>query len=232
VLLALAEVHETWETWEPGPRDDWRWEDDGDEDVDDDASAEYELHGLIEDSFRLTRWSDPAAGWAQDIALVVDGPEACATTPTVRMHPHESHYEGYMATTATRSTAGTAARPWSSARGSTPSPTGPRRRRTGPWVSSSPAGPLVESWYGVPVARAYVVGRDRPQWLGSLPSLCEGLKSRGVPGTSVARRLSELAWDGLASSIHDAARSTVPRLDESGSHMPVRHSRPCSVPPG
>ncbi|MEP6649871.1 MAG: 2OG-Fe(II) oxygenase [Lapillicoccus sp.] len=94
LALALAEIQETWEALEPDERyTRRRWSDDEARSI---GPEDYELQDLIESSIRLTRWTDPAGVWAQDISLGVDGDEACTTTPTVQLRPYESEFEGYM----------------------------------------------------------------------------------------------------------------------------------------
>jgi hypothetical protein len=94
LALALAEIRETWDAAEPDYRyARRRWSDDEPRDS---GPEDYELQDLIDSSITLTRWSDPAGAWAQDIALTIDEDETCATTPTVRLRPYESEYEGYM----------------------------------------------------------------------------------------------------------------------------------------
>jgi len=94
VALGLAEIQETWDALEPDTRyTRRRWS------VDVPPSSgpdDYELQDLIDSSIRLTRWTNPAGTWAQDIALVVNPDEVCATTPTVQLRPYESEFEGYM----------------------------------------------------------------------------------------------------------------------------------------
>jgi 2OG-Fe(II) oxygenase superfamily len=43
--------------------------------------------------------------------------------------------------------------------------------------------------------------RDRPEWLASLPGLCEALHAKGSPGTATAHRLLDLSWDWLGETI-------------------------------
>lgn len=98
VVLALADIQETWDAYESGSEyREWSWRHDADEDdADEDDSGDYELNDLIDSSTRLTRWMDPDGAWAEDISLVVDDADVCATTSSDALRPYESHHEGYM----------------------------------------------------------------------------------------------------------------------------------------
>ena len=48
---------------------------------------------------------------------------------------------------------------------------------------------------------AFAAGQDRPEWLASLPGLCEALHAKGSPGTATAHRLRDLSWDWLGKTI-------------------------------
>jgi hypothetical protein len=94
LVLALAEIQETWDALEPDTRySRRRWSDDESRSS---RPEDYELTDLLDSSMTLTRWSDPAGTWAQDISLTVGEGETCAGTPTVELRPYESEYEGYM----------------------------------------------------------------------------------------------------------------------------------------
>ncbi|MGH9182284.1 MAG: 2OG-Fe(II) oxygenase [Acidimicrobiales bacterium] len=106
VVLALADVHETWSAYEPGWDDRWyarrrRW-DDWDDDDDDDGwpdpsdPDDYDLEELIEATVTLDAWIDPEGRQAEPIVAWVDDVELCATTPSVELSPYASEYEGYM----------------------------------------------------------------------------------------------------------------------------------------
>ena len=62
-------------------------------------------------------------------------------------------------------------------------------------------GELLRTWFGERPIFGYADGQDRAQWLTSLPGLCEALHAQGNPGTVVAHRLLELAWDSIATAI-------------------------------
>ncbi len=102
-VLALAKVHETWTT-NPSEFDHPRygrrrygawneWDDDEDDEPDD----EHDLDELIEQNVELEYWMDPSGGpKATPISLSVPDCEVCATTPSVKLEPYASEYEGYM----------------------------------------------------------------------------------------------------------------------------------------
>lgn len=102
--LGLADVHETWDAFEPEPR--WRrygrwrddeWDDDDDDDFFDGVMAEdYELGDLIEAQVALDSWTDPSSGKVEEIGLVVPDEEVCAATASDDLSPYNSEYEGYM----------------------------------------------------------------------------------------------------------------------------------------
>ena len=97
VVLALAEVKETWDVIPcgAGPWDDWDdYEDengfasDGDDD--------YQLNALIDDQITLGWWTIPDGTGGEPISLLVPDYEVCAATPSANLEPYESDYEGYM----------------------------------------------------------------------------------------------------------------------------------------
>jgi 2-oxoglutarate-Fe(II)-dependent oxygenase superfamily protein len=96
-MLALTEVHETWDAY---PEREYRhhsrhdeFEDDDEEDPD---SGPYELNDLIDGETRLVHWIDEETGVGEDIELDVSDIEIC-TAPDHAMHePYEQSYEGYM----------------------------------------------------------------------------------------------------------------------------------------
>lgn len=103
VVLALSEVHETWDAYEQndygdryargGWNDDW---DDGDGEDDESGDGTYELNSLIESEFTLTHWTDPNGARVEEVGLGIDGDEVCATTPSANLRPYEETFEGYM----------------------------------------------------------------------------------------------------------------------------------------
>jgi hypothetical protein len=117
VVLALADVHETWSALEPDHHS-WgrgsrrrRWDDDepGLEDEDDwfveDTSLDagrtsgldnYELDELIESEVTLDAWTGPEGGPARPVSSSVADGEVCASTSTADLVPYAAEYEGYM----------------------------------------------------------------------------------------------------------------------------------------
>jgi 2OG-Fe(II) oxygenase superfamily len=115
VVLALADVHETWSAFEPdhyswsrgsGRR---RWDDDEPGDEDDwfgkdtsfDAGGtsdldKYELDELIEAEVTLDSWTEPEGGPARPVSSTVADDEVCASTSTGNLVPYAAEYEGYM----------------------------------------------------------------------------------------------------------------------------------------
>ena len=104
VVLALADVHETWSAFEPDRRSryrrsrygDWYDEDDEDDDVDEDGSDDYELDELIESEITLEHWVDASGDRVTNVGLSVGDDEVCATTGSEELEPYQSEYEGYM----------------------------------------------------------------------------------------------------------------------------------------
>lgn len=112
VALALADVHEIWDCFEPdwrgsrygygSRRRSWdRWSDDDEfEDVEDGTVdvgyGDYELGDLIDSSLTLDCWIDSGGEDAEPVGTPVGGDEVCTSTPTVDLEPYASEYEGYM----------------------------------------------------------------------------------------------------------------------------------------
>jgi hypothetical protein len=101
-VLALADVHETWdaqEPWEP-PRRHRRWSHDDEEDDTYGGGRhspdDYELTDLIDSDIRLTAWLDQPSGDPTPTSLHVSDSEVCASTPSKDIAPYASEYEGYM----------------------------------------------------------------------------------------------------------------------------------------
>ncbi|MGQ0840720.1 2OG-Fe(II) oxygenase [Actinokineospora sp.] len=97
-VLALAEVKETWDAL---PSDGDPWDNNGyDEDEDcRDPSADpddYQLTELIDDEVTLGWWTSPDGTGGEPISLHLPDHEVCAATPSVRLAPYQSEYEGYM----------------------------------------------------------------------------------------------------------------------------------------
>lgn len=101
IVLALADVHESWSASEPDEpygRGRYRYIDDDDEDDDDEGGdpEAYELDELLDSSVSLSAWVDRSGAKGPPVATVVSDDEVCATTPTRTIVPYESDYEGYM----------------------------------------------------------------------------------------------------------------------------------------
>ncbi len=90
--LALTEVQETWEAYEPEPVYRRRYRDEPDEEQDGDG---FELQSLIDSSITLTHWVNQA-GDPTSTSLTVSGDEVCASTPSEALQPFSWQYEGYM----------------------------------------------------------------------------------------------------------------------------------------
>jgi hypothetical protein len=106
MVLALAEVHETWDCMEDGwdePRygRQRRWARDEDDEwyADDETPAHdpdrYTLVDLQDSSITLRRWIEPS-GKAAPVVTGVDNEEVCHTPPPSALKPYASEYEGYM----------------------------------------------------------------------------------------------------------------------------------------
>ena len=99
IVLALADVHESWscedEDFGYGRRGRWRW--DYDEDAGEDASSS-ETPALIEllDSDIELRHRTGSEERLEAIAGAVDRDEVCYTKPSVELEPFASEHEGYM----------------------------------------------------------------------------------------------------------------------------------------
>ncbi|MED7928812.1 2OG-Fe(II) oxygenase [Nonomuraea sp. LP-02] len=102
ITLALAEIQETWDAYDPDEDEDAWYGHHEDEDPDDyeaPVSADdkqYVLQDLIETSTTLAHWISPETGRLEDISLDLSDAEVASTTPTADITPHSSEYEGYM----------------------------------------------------------------------------------------------------------------------------------------
>jgi hypothetical protein len=99
-VLALAEVKETWDAL---PSDGAPWNDHDyyeDEDEEERSPGEdpddFQLNELIDDEITLGWWTSPDDAGGEPISLYVPDHEACAATPSARLEPYQSEYEGYM----------------------------------------------------------------------------------------------------------------------------------------
>jgi 2OG-Fe(II) oxygenase superfamily len=108
-VLALAEIQETWQCYEPERYGSWygrhrtwtrdddeEWSEDGYEPPPPDDPERYELDELVDSTITLDRWIDPSGGRAAPIVTCVEDHEVCAATPTAELEPYEAEYEGYM----------------------------------------------------------------------------------------------------------------------------------------
>lgn len=115
IVLALADVHETWSCLDDQWHGRWRrhpraWERLDDDDMDDDIDGpggwpaaadptgpdDAELDELVDWAVTLDRWIAPEAATAERVATAVGDDEVCATTATADLRPYASEYEGYM----------------------------------------------------------------------------------------------------------------------------------------
>jgi hypothetical protein len=104
VVLALADVHETWSAYEPEYQRSWYhrsrrggWDDeDDDEAFGGDGARDYDLEELIESETTLDSWVDALGGRLANVGLHVGDDEVCATTASDDLEPYQSEYEGYM----------------------------------------------------------------------------------------------------------------------------------------
>jgi len=111
-MLALTEVHETWDAYPEREyhrsRDGEYYEDsedeedneyEDDEDGGEDADSEdgpYLLNDLIDGETRLVHWIDEDTGAGEDIELDISDAEICKTPDQAAHEPYEQSYEGYM----------------------------------------------------------------------------------------------------------------------------------------
>jgi hypothetical protein len=107
IVLALAEVQETWDCIEEDWDEPWhgrrRWRTRHKEDegyADDEATLDepdgYTLTDLQDRSVTLHGWLDPSGKKAEAIVTHVGDEELCATTPSSALEPYASEHEGYM----------------------------------------------------------------------------------------------------------------------------------------
>lgn len=95
-VLALAEVKETWDAT---PSDGDPWDDHDYYEDEDGASADpanFQPTELINDEITLGWWTNPKGTAGEPISLHVTDYEVCAPTPSGRLTPYQSEYEGYM----------------------------------------------------------------------------------------------------------------------------------------
>jgi hypothetical protein len=107
IVLALADVHETWscedDGWDSGygyVRRGRCWhagydEEDIDEDGRDDGGEGYTLIELCDSDIELRHWVEPSDERVQAISGEVLDDEVCFTKPSVDLEPFKSEHEGY-----------------------------------------------------------------------------------------------------------------------------------------
>ena len=134
-ILALADIKTTHSAFPADEGYGYRrrgWYDDYDEDDDEysggasDSEREYDIQDLVDSDVTLTHWTGPDGTRLEETSLSVDSDEVCASTSTGDLEPYSSEYEGYMATGATRWTAGITGRRSSCGPVTRPSRTAPR----------------------------------------------------------------------------------------------------------
>lgn len=103
IVLALADVHESWSCEDEGfgygrygRRGGWRrWEYDEDADEDANGSETPALLELLDSDIELRHWTGSGER-LEAIAGAVDDDEVCYTKPSVELEPFASEHEGYM----------------------------------------------------------------------------------------------------------------------------------------
>lgn len=95
-MLALTEVHETWDAY---PERQYRrrsWYDEFEDEAEDAEQGPYELNDLIDGETRLVYWIDEQTGRPENIELGVGDIDICAHPDNAEHEPYEENYEGYM----------------------------------------------------------------------------------------------------------------------------------------
>ncbi len=93
VVLALAEIRETWDAIPPDRPGRWYDDDSWPDDTDPDQFA---LGDLLDSSLALVHCVGPSGEPADPIVAHVANDEVCATTPSLQLTPYAAEYEGYM----------------------------------------------------------------------------------------------------------------------------------------
>lgn len=103
VVLALAEIQETWDAIDSDAMDPWNGYDYDEEEVEDDSDGSdgfddgrYIAQDLIDSSITLAHWVGPDGDRPTEVSLTVRDAEVAATTPSADLTPYASQYEGYM----------------------------------------------------------------------------------------------------------------------------------------
>ncbi len=95
IVLALAEIKETWDvlpdegSWQHG------WYDEADDETSPDDDV-HQLNTLIDDEITLGWWTGTDGSETEAIRLPLGEYEVCMVTPTESITPYETEYEGYM----------------------------------------------------------------------------------------------------------------------------------------
>ena len=107
IVLALADVHETWSCEDDGGYSGYGYgrrgrswyahhdEDDSDEDDSDEDGEDYTLIELCDSDIELRHWVGPSDKRIRAISGEVRGDEICFTKPSVDLEPFKSEHEGY-----------------------------------------------------------------------------------------------------------------------------------------
>jgi predicted 2-oxoglutarate/Fe(II)-dependent dioxygenase YbiX len=100
VVLALAEIQETWDAIDSDDADTWHdydYEEEEEEEEEEGADdRRYVLQDLIDSSITLAHWIGPDDSRPEEISLTLSSTEVAATTPSAELTPYASEYEGYM----------------------------------------------------------------------------------------------------------------------------------------
>jgi hypothetical protein len=95
-MLALTEVHETWDAY---PERQYRrrsWYDEFEDEDEAEQDGPYELIDQIDGETRLVHWVDGETGIPENIELGVEDIDVCAAPDNAMHAPYEENYEGYM----------------------------------------------------------------------------------------------------------------------------------------
>lgn len=95
-MLALTEVHETWDAY---PERQYRrrsWYDEFEDEDEAPDDGPYELNDLLVGETRLVYWVDGQTGVPENIGLDVEDIDICAAPDNALHEPYEENYEGYM----------------------------------------------------------------------------------------------------------------------------------------
>lgn len=97
LILAQADVHETWSCEDIGyGRHDRYWDDEDDEDEDEESDGRYRLTDLVDDEVELRNGIAPDGSPADVMGAMVEHGELCLTRPSKDFEPFQTEHEGYM----------------------------------------------------------------------------------------------------------------------------------------